>query len=207
MARAKAKNGADGSHPVDDNERKADDADKALFYFHKRRYRSFLAKKKEADADFKNACKLARGDLGEDIVEEIKTSISWEKKGGEAMVRKAMAQLARLARWSGFSIGSQAELFRDVAPQETPTAFDRGFIAGMDGLDPSPPFDPGSPDASEWMSGWHEGSAKVNEIIRAKDAEEFAAADEAGAGDEDDGEGDGAPLPIGDQDATSQLRT
>jgi len=200
---ARKKNGT-AADPERNNFEIADRQNQVLFYHHKRRYRAALADKKEADASFKNACKSAVADLGEGIVGDIKDSIQWEKKGGEAMIKAAFERLARLARWAGFQAGVQSELFTDAPKNPTPA--DRGYLAGMDGMEPSSPYDPGSAEANEWMAAFHEGTAKINEIIANKDAEDFEADEATGEEAAADGDASAPPPSIGDEESTAQMR-
>lgn len=207
------------------NAKLAADRDRKLFYMHKRRVREAQRVKNEADSALRNAYKLAKSDLGETAKDDIQDSLRWNKKGGEAAVRAELERMVRLASWNGFAIDYQAELFKDAPDQASPS--DRGLLAGMNGDEPRPPYDPGSREHQEWMAAWHEGQASIVNLQREKDAEAFEQdadepdEEEDGAGDDvngveslaeedaddaDDADEETDPAPIGDQESTEVVR-
>ncbi len=204
MARKKT-----GTAKDDDRSDELADAEKrALFYWHKKKFKAATAEAKAASMALTAVKERATAELGPTAVDDMKDSIKWDKKGGEAMIQAAFERLARLARWAGFEIGTQTELFRDAPKNQTP--YDRGYLVALDGGEASSPYDPGSSQAQEWMTGFHEGTAKMNAIMRTKDAEEFDEAEEGdadGAGEGGDTADDADQLPgeIGDQAGTAQV--
>jgi hypothetical protein len=131
-----------------------------LLMQHKAAYEHRLAGKKKADADFKNACKLAKSELGEHAVEEIKLAISLETDEGEAELRARMERQVRVARWMGASVGTQFDLGLGAAGEMSSTdrAFAEGKRAAAAGEKCTPPahYAPGSPDYEFWINGHHE---------------------------------------------------
>ena len=174
-----------------------DDQLAALFFMHKKSYSAALAAKKETDAAFRNCCKLAKSELGEDAVDSIKDAILLETEEGEAKIKARIERQLRVARWMAVPFGNQSDLFSDVADR-TP-AVDRahaaGKRAGMEGAPNKPPHDPSVPQFDAWMEGWSAGQAAIFNIQRERDAGMF----EEDAADE-------APPPVGDQESTARLQ-
>jgi hypothetical protein len=191
MARKKKTTEEPGpTHNVD----AADQADQALFFHHKRKIRAAKEELAAANSALRHAYKIAKSDLGEDAKQDINDSLAWDDKGGEMAVQAELARLRRLARWNGFSLGEQAELFRDAERHATPAEL--GRLAGLNGDEPSPPHGAETPEGQEYMEAWHAGQREIFNIQKAKDAEAFAE-DEA---DETEGEGNDEedPPPIGE---------
>lgn len=135
-----------------------DDQRQVLFFQHKRTYESALAAKKTATANFLNATKLARADLGKGAIKDIKTAIQLEEDGGEEVLRAEIENQLRVARWMGAPLGSQADLFGDA--DRTPLA-DRAFAEGKrDGLAGKACKTDHAPSTEAYrfyMSGYQEG--------------------------------------------------
>lgn len=143
-----------------------DEQRQALFFQHKRGYQNALAKKKEQDAAFKNACKQARAELGRDVIKSIKLAIDLESEGGDEVLRAEIERQLEVARWMNLPFGQQAELFTDVTDPRPATerAFSEGKKAGMEGRPNKPPHAPDVPQYKEWIRGWQEGQAAIFKI-------------------------------------------
>lgn len=185
MARSKSPNGKQPTEktaaPANAGKNElTDDERQALFFQHKKKYETALAKKKEADAAFKNACKLAKAECGADAVASIKDAILLDSEDGEKKIRADIERQLRVARWMNVPFGQQAELFTDFTDR-TP-AVDRaraeGKKAGMEGQTMKPPYANTLPQFDQWVEGWHEGQKAIFAIQRAKDAEAFDQADD-----------------------------
>jgi hypothetical protein len=135
---------------MDDNDRQV------LFGQHKKSYEALLAKKKKADADFKNACKLFRSDLGKNTIAEIKIAIQLDSPEGEAQVKSDLESMVRVARWMGTELGTQAKMFSGEKPAD-PRAFGEGKRAGMAGEPKKTTYAPGTKDYDQWMGGYDIG--------------------------------------------------
>lgn len=128
-----------------------------------RTYAKALDEKKAADARFKNVCKTIRSDGVK--LQDVKDYLEAESEEGQARMRERVERMARIARWRGFPIGTQAELFPDgMTPSRSFTA---GKEAGLGGLKAEPPA---TANVDEWMRGWHAGQAILGE--RFKDDED-----------------------------------
>ncbi|RAI33731.1 hypothetical protein [Rhodoplanes serenus] len=142
---------------IGDNSQLTDEQRTVLLYQHKRRYADSLQAKKTADALLKNVCKVAKAELGEDAVAEIKLMIEAETEEGEEAIKAAIELRTRVLRMLGVPV-AQTELFPSVDP--TP-AEDRaeaeGRRAGMAGETCRPPYDPSVPQHGRWITGWHKG--------------------------------------------------
>ncbi|MFG1245750.1 hypothetical protein [Xanthobacter flavus] len=145
-----------------------DEQQQALFEQHKTKYEHFLALKKKADADFKNACKLAKSELGDGAVDDIKLSIQLETPEGEAEFKEEMDRKARVARWKGLPIGMQASLFVEDRTPGDERAFGEGKRAGMAGKERRAPYDAATSQFRKWLEGYDAGQ-EVNRSLM-KDA-------------------------------------
>lgn len=215
MARRKAAAAESGAEDDRNNFEAVDRRAQVLFYHHKRRLAVLENEAQVASRALSAGRKRAKEELGETALDDIKEARKWDKKGGEGAVKAAFERLARLTRWAGFSTGVQGELFRDAPEQVTPR--ERGYLAGLNGDEPSPSYDAASSEGQEWMEGYHDGQAAIFGIQREKEAEEneeddFREVDDE-AGDQNGhavlGDGDdGAPPPLGgadDEDGTDAL--
>lgn len=135
-----------------------DDERASLTFTHKRAYTLALAVKKKADADLKNVCKLAKAELGDDAVPDIKSIIELETEEGEAKLKAEVERRIKVARWMGLPVGVTGNLFDAV--DRTP-AVDRATAKGKrDGLagEPCRPnHDPSTPQYTGYMTGYQEG--------------------------------------------------
>lgn len=130
----------------------------ALTFVHKRSYEAALAVKKKADADLKNAAKLAKADLGDEAVPDIKSMIELETEEGERKFKKEVERRVRVSRWMGLPVGQNGNLFDAV--DRTP-GVDRAAAAGkrqgLAGDRMSCPHDPSTPQYTAFVTGYQEG--------------------------------------------------
>ena len=181
-----------------------DREEQALFFHHKKRVNNALATKKAADAAYRNACKMAKTEIGDHAVEDIKTSTAMEAEGGEAVVMAEVQRKLRIMRWMGRMPGQQGELFKDAvnAAAEAIDPFERGIIAGMNGETSADcPYPIASAEGQKWLEGIGEGQAAMVNLQRRRDAEVFDEAEgkttqepddpgpDEGSGDDDPGPG------------------
>ena len=160
-----------------------DEQRQALFFQHKKAYQAALAVKKEADAKFKNVCKLAKSELGKDAVADIKTAIDLESDEGDEKVQAEVDRLLRVARWMGASPGQQFNLFDTSGVPATERAFDEGKRVGMAGEPKNPPYDSSVPQYTSWMEGWDIGQQALFGIQKLQDGEVFDHGDDGRATD------------------------
>ena len=137
-----------------------DDQRQILFDQHVTNYKNRLAAKKKSDADLKNACKLAKAELGKTAVMEIKLAIEFETEEGEGAIKDRLEATLRIARWVGSWIGTQAEMFGDGVDR-TPAAdraYDEGKRAGRKGEPAKPPHSPETEQYRRWLDGHADGN-------------------------------------------------
>lgn len=134
-----------------------DEQRQSLFFQHKQKYEHMLGLKKKADADFKNACKLAKSEVGDDAVERIKYAIELETEEGENRLKERILRQAEVARWMGLPIGAQGALFGEDRTPADDRARDEGKRAGMEGKERRSPYDPATSQARAWMEGYDAG--------------------------------------------------
>lgn len=146
-----------------DNSKNAlsDDEILALTLQHKRKYESALATKKKADADFKNVCKVAKAELGDTAILDIKDMIEAESDGYEAKLQAELERKARLARWLNLDVGSQGNLFDNAgtAPSQRERGYAEGKRQALEGKECKTDFSPGTEGYDGYMEGWHAGAA------------------------------------------------
>lgn len=169
-----------GAAPATGSNELTDDQRQALFFNHKRAYEASLAKKKEADAAFKNVCKLAKAELGDDAVKSIKDAILLDSPEGEAQLQAEIVRVMRIARWMNIPFGAQPDMFSDFSDPRPATERARaeGKKSGMEGLVCKPPYAPTLPQADEWTEGWREGQRAIFSIQKTADGDVFDASDE-----------------------------
>lgn len=117
-------------------------------------YERALAKKKTADAEFKNACKLIKAEGGS--VKKVKLSIELRTPEGEEAFRARLAEDAEVAAWNG--LGIQVDFFADEDTPSDDKAFANGKRAGLAGEPAKPPHDPSTSQYRRWMEGHSEGN-------------------------------------------------
>lgn len=130
----------------------------ALTFSHKRAYATALATKKAADAALKNVAKLAKSELGDTAVADIKDIIAIETEEGEKKIKAEMERQLKVARWMGLPTGANGELFPQV--DRTPAvdrAAARGKRDGLAGEPANPQCDPSVPQYNAYMEKYHEG--------------------------------------------------
>lgn len=156
------------------NQGLTEDQQAALFFNHLKLYRAALETKKLADAALKNACKLMKAEGTK--LDDIKTAIQLQdNKDGEKEVRAQIEDTIRVAKWMGYSVGHQVDMFPDRRPAAE-KAFDDGKVSGLAGLACKPPFDPGQL-CDKWVSGWQTGQkALVMKLAPPKPPEQKVAA-------------------------------
>lgn len=88
---------------------------------------------------------------------------------------------AEIASWFALPVNFQADMFTDRMPLEE-RAFEEGIAAGLQGKDPTPPYDATSKPGQRWMDGWHEGQRQMREDLQAamekRNAAKVTAADD-----------------------------
>lgn len=149
-----------------------DDQLEALTNQHVQKYEKALAAKKLADADLKNACKIAKAD-GVHLA-DIKAYIDAKTEEGQERLREQAERIARMARW--FEFATQASLFgedEDPAPVGN-KSYRMGKEAGMNGEKAEVPT---HCDHETWMQGWHAGQAQMASLgisqLQPKEGDEF----------------------------------
>lgn len=135
-----------------------DDELRALALNHKGMFERALAAKKSKDADFRNACKKIKSELGDSGVAIIKAMIELDSPEGEAAVLGRIRAQAKAARWNGLPVGTQVELALGE-PDRTPAvdrAREEGKMASMTSKPRKPPYDPSTPQYTAWLEGYAE---------------------------------------------------
>lgn len=166
-----------------------EDQRQALAIQHKASYEKHLAAKKAADAAFKNACKLAKAEIGADAIDLIKDMILAESEEGEATIKARIERQLRAARYMAAPLGNQFGLFDEDRTPGVDQARAEGKKAGMEGVSCKPPYDSSVPQHDAWIEGWQDGQKAIFAIRREEDGAAFDEADalpgaEVNAGDD-----------------------
>ena len=148
-----------------------DEQELALTVNHTKAYEKALAAKKDADAKFKNVCKIAKA---EGIsVKQIKEFIDYQTEEGQQRLREDLARKQKVARWAGLPIGSQINFLEEI--DRTPIderTFHDGKNAGLKGEKADVPRHVPANLSSKWIEGWHEGQRILLGRIKEKNQEQ-----------------------------------
>jgi hypothetical protein len=141
----------------------SDDERRALAFQHRDKYASALAKKKAADAGFKNVCKTAKSEMGDGAVDVIKALIALEEPEGEEAIREKLQLQADALRWAGVPLGTQIDF--DLREPDRMPAVDRAFEEGKrmsaEGRPAKPEYDPSTPQYRAFMDGYAEDQSRL----------------------------------------------
>lgn len=155
--------------PAPTVERLNDDQVAALTFQHRDKYKIALAAKKKADADLKNACKIAKAELGDGAIDDIKNLIALESDDGEKKLSDRVNAILRVARWQGVKIGTQFDMFNSEKSQH----YEDGKRSALSGEPRKPPtsLSPGSQAYNDWLLGHADGNTSRNAALAGKAAE------------------------------------
>lgn len=137
----------------------ADPEMRALFLADKDRYAKASERQKKATADVRNIAKQIKADGF--TLRQVKLAIQLDTPEGEADFKSLIANDLLAAQYVGAAIGSQLQLF--LEPDRTPAidrAYSEGEAASMSGKSAKPPYDPSTPQAQEWLRGFHEDTER-----------------------------------------------
>jgi ribosome modulation factor len=103
---------------------------------------------------------------------------------------------AEIASWFALPVNFQPDMFVDRMPLDD-RAYEEGIAAGLQGKDPTAPYDAASSAGQRWLQGWHEGQRQMrDELVTAMTKRNAAKSDTPeiikGADNGDD--------PFGDED-------
>jgi hypothetical protein len=160
--------GADAAIPeAGHNSKLSDNELRTLAFQHRDKYAKALAKKKVADADFKNVCKVAKAEMGRGAVDIIKDLISLEDPEGEAELRAKLQRQADAMRWAGLPIGTQLGLMLDGADHQPSVdrAFDEGKKQSAENKPAHAPYPPETPQYRAFMDGYSEHQSSLASTI------------------------------------------
>lgn len=153
-----------------------DDQRAALTFQHKKTYEKLLAAQKAAVKALKDLGKEIKADLGKGALQDIKDLIELESPEGEDKLKEEMERRARVMRWMGMDVGTQAEMFgaTDRRPV-TEKAFAEGKSAGLKGEPFRNPYHQTNPGHAEYARGYEVGQNTVMQGFKKLDPD--AAAD------------------------------
>lgn len=72
---------------------------------------------------------------------------------------------AEIASWFALPVNFQPDMFTDRMPIDE-RAYEEGIAAGLQGKDPTPPYDETSGPGQRWLAGWHEGQRQMREELQ-----------------------------------------
>lgn len=160
-SRSRSKKAAADQTPAPAPKSLNDDELQVLAEQHKGNYQTALAAKKKADADFKNACKRAKAELGKEAIDIIKTLIECDTPEGEARVIGRLKTTMTAARWAGVEVGTQFGMFTEEEAGGS-RLHEEGKRAAMRGEACKAPADATADGQQEWIAGWHKGNEARN---------------------------------------------
>lgn len=95
---------------------------------------------------------------------------------------------AEIASWFALPVNFQPDMFTDRMPLDE-RAYEEGIAAGLQGKDPTAPYDQTSGTGQKWLQGWHEGQRQMRDELESAMTRRNSANTSAelikGAGDED----------------------
>lgn len=169
----------------------SDEDEKRLHQRHVSEYESALTVKKTADADLKNVAKRIKAEGGS--VASVKRTIALRTPEGEAAFKAEMAEMAKLARWSG--VGIQLDLLEVAEPNSIDRAALEGLEDGRAARSLRTDYAPGTPEYDAYMESWHKGQAENGAGIKAPATAPARADDSFDEVIDDAGDGDGDVRP------------
>lgn len=138
-----------------------EDGDKALFLHHLPK----IAAGKKAIADATNALRTLYKTAKIDgfLKIDFDTAAKMQEAEGEKNKKAAIARDLTIAKWLGFDLGSQLDLFAE--PERVPAverAFAEGETASMTGKPANPDYHPSTPQHASYMKGFHDHQATLH---------------------------------------------
>jgi hypothetical protein len=133
---------------------------RALFLSDKEAFAKASERLKKAQAAVRTLGKTIKADGFS--LRQVKLAIQLETPEGEADFKSSVANDLLAAQYVGAAIGSQLAMFVDTVDR-TPAvgrAYDEGQKASMTNGQPKPPYDPSTPQHSEWMRGFHDDTER-----------------------------------------------
>jgi hypothetical protein len=162
-----------------------DDDLATLTYQHKGRYETTLAAKKKADAEFKNACKRARSELGDEAIDDIKQLIEIEddEEAAKSKYSTRVQRIMRVAKMAGMTLAVQLDMFGGKNSKH----YEDGKRSALKGEPRTPPkhLSVSGAEYQDWLRGHADGNAARNA--------DLAKAAESGDDDEDERRPEGMP--------------
>lgn len=151
-----------------------DEQMQALLHIHVGQIAPQMQKIATATSDLRNLYKTAKADGFSK--RDIDDALAARKDGAVEKIKAQMERTAKISRWMGAPLGTQADLFggSDDTPSEE-RAFDAGKVAGLAAEQCKPPHAPSTPQFKRWMDGYHAGQeVRIAELGKMKQPEEMA---------------------------------
>ncbi len=180
----KAARAAKKHNSAAESDQRTEDQIRAGFLHHRQAWNNMMAKQKAIDSQWTD-CKAALKADGYKIIHmQIADDLSGSPKA-EAKVHAAVRDRLQVAQWVGHPMGAQLDLF--AQPDRTPAtdrAYDEGKQAFMEDKRATPPYAPGVPQYTQWLSGYHDAQdARVRGGLRMLEDKEQEDGDDWGESD------------------------
>ena len=188
--------------PTVSKEPLTDEQEHKLTAHHATVYENKLKAKKEADAAFKNACKIAKSE-GVSL-KQIKEYLLYQTEEGVEKLREDLARRQKVARWAGIPVGATINFLEEI--DRTPIderTFDDGKRAGMRGDKCEVPRHIPGNLISKWTEGWQAGQAVLASKFQPTE-DEPAATSERAFNDDLDGNTQGEDAEGDENDETEE---
>lgn len=83
-----------------------------------------------------------------------------------SIVPEELKRRAEIASWFALPVNFQPDMFTDRMPLDD-RAYEEGIASGLQGKDPSAPYDAASSPGQRWLEGWHEGQRQMRDDLLA----------------------------------------
>jgi hypothetical protein len=187
----KAARAAKRHNTAAESDQRTEDQIRAGFLHHRQAWTQMTARQKALDKQWTDVKAALKADGYKVIQMQVADDLAGSPKQ-EAKVHAAVRDRLQVARWVGHPMGAQLDLF--AQPDRTPAtdkAYDEGKQAFMEDKRATPPYAPGVPQYTQWLSGYHDAQdARVRGGLKPihpedPDAENFDDSDSAGWGESD----------------------
>jgi hypothetical protein len=147
-AKPKAARPGIGHNQADDDERRA------LFLNHVSKRKRLIEAKDAAVAALRDDAKSIKASGL--TVAQVEVAIRMQTPEGESAVRERIASELQAAKWVGSAIGTQFSFDLEDRTPAVDRAYDEGKQAFLEDKRATPPYAPGVPQYTQWLSGYHD---------------------------------------------------
>ncbi|MDR7035245.1 hypothetical protein [Mesorhizobium sp. BE184] len=137
---------------------------RALMFHHFNLIEAQKAVVKAAQDDLKKLKKTAKADGL--VMADLDYMARCAELEDPTIVPEEMRRRAEIASWFALPVNFQPDMFTDRMPLDE-RAYEEGVAAGLQGKDPTAPYDASSSAGQRWLEGWHEGQRQMRDDLEA----------------------------------------